>query len=213
MARNISNIHDLISFIERKERGVFTLPAQKDMVLNAGQLDIFNRYFEPYNQGNDNIHDALKPFKIDYQFTSASDGRVTLPSNAVHLLKNIFTLTGSTINRCRGVNEAQWVDAITNQLRPVSLSKPIYKQYQNGFTLYPQSTQIGFLSYLKLPAVPVYGYTQSGRQITYDANTSTQIEFDDIYINEIIARAMFYLGYNLSEGDIAEFDKKYKSTQ
>lgn len=211
MARNISNIHDLISFIERKERGVFTLPPQKDIILNAGQLDVYNRYFEPYNQGNENIHDALKPFKVDYQFASDSNGFVSLPANAIHLLRNVFTVYGSTVNRAREVNEAQWVDAITNQLRPVSLTRPVYKQYQTGFTLYPQTTQAGFLSYLKLPAVPVYGYTQSGRQITYDPATSTQIEFDDIYVNEIIARAMFYLGYNLSEADISEFDKQYNS--
>lgn len=209
MARNISNIHDLITFIENKERGTFTTPAQKDIALNSGQIDVYNKYVAPYLAGDDNIHDALKPFKVNYQFTSAADGTVSLPSDAVHLLKNIFTVTGSTVNRVRILNEAQWVDAITNQLRPVNSTNPICKEYGRGFNLYPQTLQIGILSYLKMPVAPVYGYDQVGRVITYNPATSTQIEFDDVYVNDIIARAMFYIGFNLSEKDIIEFDKLY----
>lgn len=208
MSYNISTIHDFISFIERKERGVFTLPAQKDAVLDAGQMDVFKKYFSLYGETQE-IHDAINPFKVNYQFASAADGTVTLPTDYMHLLPNVFTVTGSTVNKVRFLNEDEWVDAIDNQLRPVSTARPIAKDYGNGFNLYPQTAQTGFLTYVRRPVTPVYGYSQVGRVITYNSATSTQIEFSDVYITEIIARAMFYLGYNLSEQDIVNFQKEY----
>lgn len=206
MARDINDIHTIITDLIKKERGVFVTPAQKDEALNSGQLDVYAEYFALYGV-NQEVHDALNPFKVNYQFTSASDGTVTLPSDYQHLLPNVFTVTGSTVNKVRFLNEDEWVDAIDNQLRPVTTSSPIAKDYGNGFNLYPQSLQTGFLTYLRLPAVPVFGYTQVGRTITYNPSTSTQIEFSDIYINKIIAKAMFYLGYNMSEEDITNFQK------
>lgn len=204
MARNINDIVTLIWFIERKERGVFTTSEQICMLLNTGQLEVFEEYFSEYAKSN-HLHDALNIFKQNYQFASAADGTVTLPANYMHLLPNVFTVTGSTINKVRFLNEDEWVDAITNQLRPVSTSAPIAKGYGSGFNLYPQTAQSGFLTYLRIPNVPVFGYNVSGRTITYDPSTSTQLDWDDVYINRIIAKALGYLGINLNERDITEF--------
>ncbi len=204
MARNIAQIHTLFQYIERKQRGVFTTDPQIDMLLNQAQLEVYEYFFSLYGI-NQTVHDAINPFKVNYQFTSAADGTVTLPADYIHLLPNVFTVTGSTINKVRFVNEDEWVDAITSQLRPVTLTTPIAKDYGNGFNIQPQSLQIGFLTYMRLPAVPVYSYTQVGRAITYDPNTSVQIEFADVYITKIMAKALGYLGINMSEQDITEF--------
>jgi hypothetical protein len=95
--------------------------------------------------------------------------------------------------------------ALTSQLRTVSTSKPIAKDRSTGFQLYPQVLQTGFYNYLRRPATPVLGYTQTGRAITYNPNTSTQLEFTDVYINNIIARALKFWGINMAEQDIQQF--------
>ena len=105
----------------------------------------------------------------------------------------------------RFVNEDELPFALTSQLRTVSTSKPIAKDTSGGFQLYPQSTQTGFYNYLRRPNAPVLGYTQTGRTITYDPNTSTQLEFTDVYINNIIARALKFWGINMAEQDIQQF--------
>jgi hypothetical protein len=58
---------------------------------------------------------------------------------------------------------------------------------------------------LRRPATPVLGYTQSGRTVTYDPNTSTQLEFTDVYINNIISRALKFRSINMAEQDIQQF--------
>lgn len=202
--RNISDIHSLIRFIERKEKGTYTLDSEIDALLDAGQLEVLEDYFRLYGL-NQVVHDALNPFKQNYQFTSDPDGVVSLPSNYLHLLGGVFTVTGSTINKVRFVQEDEWVDAITSQLRPATTSKPIAKDYRTGFNLWPQVTQVGYCVYLRRPATPVFAFSQSGRTITYNVAASTQLEWEDIYIDKIIAKALGYLGINLAEADITQF--------
>lgn len=202
--RNISDIHNFIDFIIMKERGAFITPEEIDEALDAGQLTQFAIYFAPYGQ-NQTIHDALRPFRIYYPFTSASDGSVTFPSDYLHMLGSPFTVYGSTIYSVNFVNEDEWVNAVRSQLRPNTLGNPIARDTSTGFALNPQQQQIGFFTYLKRPAIPVYGYTQVGRVITYDPLTSTQLEWSDIYINAIIGQALKYLGVNLTEEQILQY--------
>lgn len=206
--RTIADIVDFVQYICRKERGIFITPAQCTSNLDAGQLDSFEEYFKLYGE-NQVIHDALRPFRVYYQFTSDSSGFVTFPSDYLHLVGTAFTVSGSTVNEITFPNEDEFISALKSQLRPVSLSDPIARDTDTGFSLYPQSTQIGFFTYLKRPDTPVYGYTQLGRVITYDPNTSTQLEWSDVYINNIIAKSLRYVGINMTEPEISQFAEMY----
>lgn len=213
MARNIQNITDLLRFIIRKERGQFITYAEATASLDAGQLDLFNQYFEVYGQ-NQTIHDALDVFRVYQPFTSAADGSVTYPDDYLHLLAGVFTVTGSTVNKVRFVNTDQYPDAVRNQLRPVSLSKPIAMDTAIGFQLFPQSQQTGAYNYMRRPATPIFAYTQVGRTITYDAANSVQLQWLDNYIDNIIAKTLKYFSINMDEDKIAAFAEQLdKETQ
>lgn len=204
MGRNIVQINDLLRFIIRKERGAFITIEEADSSLDAGQLDAFSDYFKMYGE-TQQVHDALRPFRVRQSFTSDSNGLVTFESDYLHMLPDVYTVTGSTINKVRFVNEDEFVTARTSQLRPVSTSRPIAKDASNGFYLYPEVSQGGFYTYLRRPATPRYAYTIVDRVVTYDEANSTQIEFSDIYINNIIAKALKYYSINLGEQDIMQF--------
>jgi hypothetical protein len=204
MAYNINDVYNFLVFIVRKERGVFiTIPEAMQTIDNA-QLEATEDWFSQYGV-TQIIHDAIRKLRSQVQFTSASDGQVVFASDYLHMIGNPYTVTGSTINAVRFVNEDELPFALTSQLRPVSTSKPIAKDTSVGFQIYPQSTQTGFYNYLRRPVTPVLGYTQTGRTITYDPNTSTQLEFTDVYINNIIARALKFWGINMAEQDIQQF--------
>ena len=204
MAYNINDVYNFLVFIVRKERGVFiTIPEAMQTIDNA-QLEATEDWFSQYGV-TQIIHDAIRKLRSQVQFTSASDGQVTFASDYLHMIGNPYTVIGSTINAVRFVNEDELPFALTSQLRPVSTSKPIAKDTSVGFQIYPQSTQTGFYNYLRRPATPVLGYTQTGRTITYDPNTSTQLEFTDVYTNNIIARALKFWGINMAEQDIQQF--------
>jgi hypothetical protein len=204
MAYNINDVYNFLTFIVRKERGVFITIPEAMQTLDNAQLEATEDWFAGYG-ATQILHDAIRKLRTQVQFTSASDGMVTFVSDYLHMIGNPYTVTGSSVNAVRFVNEDELPYALTSQLRPVSTSKPIAKDSSVGFQLYPQSTQTGFYNYLRRPATPVLGYTQTGRTITYDANTSTQLEFTDVYINNIIARALKFWGINMAEQDIQQF--------
>jgi hypothetical protein len=205
-ARNISDIYNLVDYICRKQRGVFITPSEFNQVITSSQLELFEHYWNLFYEQDQQLHDALQPFKVlRYQFASNSSGLVTFPSDYVHLFLGVFSIYGSTICECQFIDNEQIPYALKSQLRPVSLSTPIAEVAPNGFQMYPMSTQIGFYSYLRLPAQPIYGYSQVGRVITYDPNTSVQLEFTDAYVNNIISRSLKYFGINMGEQDIEQF--------
>lgn len=205
MAYNINDVYNFLNFIVRKERGVFITIPEAMQNLDSAQLEAVEDWFSGYGT-TQTLHDAIRKLRSQVQFTSATyTGDVTFPSDYLHLIGNPYTVTGSTVNAVRFVNEDELPFALTSQLRPVSSTKPIAKDTATGFQLFPQNAQVGFYNYLRRPATPVLGYTQSGRTITYNPVTSTQLEFTDVYINNIIARALKFYGINMAEQDIAQF--------
>lgn len=208
MARNINDLYNFFQYILRKERGVFCTPTEFNANMDAGQLDAVEEWFAPYGQ-TQQLHDALRPIRVYYQFTSDAAGFVTFPSNYLHILGQPFTVTGSSVNRVQFKNEDELPFELTSQLRPVSNSYPVAVDTNVGFSIYPQQTQIGFFNYLKRPATPILAYTQVGRVITYDPVNSVQLEFTDAYLNNILAKGLRYAGVNMNEQTIQQFAQAY----
>jgi hypothetical protein len=205
--RNINDLYNLADYICRKERGVFINPQEFTDAMDWGQMELYQTCFAVYGV-NQTIHDALSNFKVRQQFTSAADGTVTFNSDYLHLLGGVFTVTGSTINPVRFLSQDELPQALTAQLRAVSLSSPIAVDNAGGFYLYPQSQQTGFYTYMKRPAIPVLAFTLSGtdgRTVTYNPSGSTQLEFTDIYYNNILSRALKLIGINMDEQGIEAF--------
>ena len=204
MAYNINDIYNQMLFIVRKERGVFVTTNEAMQTLDNAQLEAVEEWFSAYGT-TQIIHDAIRKLRVQKSFTSDSTGLVTFDSDYLHLIGGAYTVSGSTINNVRFLNEDELALALKSQLRVVSASNPIAIDASVGFRLYPAATQSGFYNYLRRPVTPVLGYTQSGRTITYDPGTSTQLEFTDVYINNIISRALKFWGINMAEQDIQQF--------
>jgi len=208
--RNINDYYNFYLYVCRKERGTFVTPTQFTQNLDAGQLDCFEEWFKPYG-ANQEIHDALRPFRVYQIFTSNAAGFVTYQSDYFHLLGQPFTVTGSTVNRIEFLNEDELPFALTSQLRPVTTAYPIAVDTSTGFSIYPQTTQTGAYFYLRRPATPVLSFTQVGRVITYDSATSVQLEWNEVYINNILAKALKYAGINMNEQGILQYAEAYNN--
>ena len=202
--RNINDIYNILLYIARKQRGVFISPDEAMTILDNGQLELTQKGFEQF-QINQTIVDILSPFKEKVQTTTQSDGQCVMPSNYAHLLGSVYTIYGSTVNAVKFVNEDELPLVLTNLLRPVNLSNPIAIDSALGFQVFPNTAQTIFYTYLRSPVKPYLAYTQVGRTVTYDPANSIQIEFYDIYINNIISRALKYLGINIDEQGIEQF--------
>jgi len=197
-------------YIVRKQRGGMISMSEAQTALGRGQLDAVDAWFEIYGT-TEKIHDAIRQLRVFQPFTSDSAGEVAFQADYLHLLGNPFTVYGSTITKMRFISEDEFANAMTSQLREVSNDYPIAVNSDTGFTIYPQQVQVGSYWYIRTPNEPIIGYTQTGRTITYDPGSSVQLEFTDNYINNIIARALVYVGVNLDETGVAAFAQQYKT--
>ena len=206
--RSINDLYNLFRDLVRKERGTYITIPQFNNYMDSGQMDAVAEWFEPYGQ-TQKLHDALRQLRVYQPFTSDSGGLVNYNSNYIHILGNPFTVSGSTVTNLRMINEDEFKDAVTSQLRPISNAYPIAVDTSSGFKIYPEATQTGAYWYLKRPATITLAYTQIGRTITYDAANSIQPDFSDIYFNNLIAKSLKYAAVYMDEKGVADFANQY----
>lgn len=206
---NISEIHDFQDLITSKERGGFNTPAEKDAALDRASLTLFEFFRREYATSIE-AKEALSPFRAKYDYTTNGTGEITLSAaaNFVHLLaidvmvNDPDTPSGFNDDRRYPVmfpNEDELADRLNSQLKQPTRTSPIADILGVGwYNIYPQVVHAGTIYYLTRPDAPVFGYTQSGRQIIYDPNTSTQLQWTEPYLNLVIFLSLRYLGINLN---------------
>jgi hypothetical protein len=161
---------------------------------------------------NQSVNVKLAPFKKATPFTNADNpaGLLSLPTDCMYvnaITVSVYDNTVGALNKpVEFVTEDELAFRLTSTLVPVSDSYPVgTEQASNKTQLYPKTAKAGTIYYFKKPAAPVYSYTQAGRIITYQSSTSTQLEWDDVSVIQIIAKALQLLGVNLQAQDLVQF--------
>lgn len=219
---NINDIHNTIQYIVNKDQNQSITHAEIDLILDKAQLVLFNQYhtnpktpaqIEMSRYGDSQrIDDSLSAFKSIYTFATGDtpSGVLTLPAGYMHLISLHTTTYNNQLARnvthaVQIVNEEELSLRLESQVIPLTDEDPVAIMYQSSIRMYPATTKQGQLFYFKRPAVPVFGYTSSGRTATYNSGTSTQLEWKDYDIMNIISIALTYIGINMSSADIAQF--------
>jgi hypothetical protein len=220
---NINDIHNVILFYLNKAQQGFVTHQEIDEVLDRAQMTLFDQYHTNpkqavnapvENYGNSQrIDDALSPFKQKYTFNSIAtpSGVITLPVNYQHLIALYTSVYNSQLGRnvysaVQVLAEDELIERLESQVIPISADDPVAIMNSNNLIqLFPEVASTGAVYYFKRPAVPVFGYTQVGRAITYNPLTSTQLEWRDQDINNIIVIALQYYGLNMKSQDIMQF--------
>ena len=221
MALTIDKVHERIEFLVKKNQWGYISHEQIDICLDMSQLELFEDYYgnpnkyqagrpiPPVSYGSTNkVQDSLRNFitteTIDVTFAPA--GLITIPTDYRDYLGAFITYTdsGNTVtHELDMVSEAQRGIALNSQLFSVrstaDLSSSFISMVDSGFQIYPATTYAGQFTYLRLPAVPVFGYTQVGRTITYASGSSTQLEWGDDDIDKIIQKALGFIAIGLED--------------
>lgn len=231
MAYTIEEIHNRILFLIDKERNGFITHAEIDQALDIAQmrrLDFLYGNPVQYQPGapipqvslgvTQYVHDALSPFvkRLALSSGNTTAGAITMPTDylrSISVKTNVYNneLATTITYDITPVTEEELAGRLKSQIIPVSTTEPVYVQRAGVLQVYPQATFTGELIYLKRPAKPVFGYTQSGRTITYNSGTSTQMEWRDDQVEHIINATVEILGFNLDDTTTMQYgDKKNK---
>ena len=79
--------------------------------------------------------------------------------------------------------------------------------------VYPQESFAGYAFYFKKPEAPAMSYTiADDRTFTYDLGGSTQLEWADTCIMQIVIKAVELLGVNIDSARLLQYTQ-YKDVQ
>jgi hypothetical protein len=226
MAQYIEGIVDFIQFQCKKERGVFLAPEEIEDAVNRASMDMFKEKFglpEEYQPGRpvprisyeltQKLTDDMRVFKKKVSLTPAS-GVVNLPSDYVHVSKIGYQPADATKEEVgfEIVDDAQWHSRINRKTAAPSADYPICNIQATQIEIRPTSLNNVKLTYLKMPAKVVWGYTLvSGRPVYADTGgvngNSVDPDWPEITHNDLINRACSYLGLHIIDKDLIQFSE------
>ena len=215
----INKIHDFILNTIRKERLALPTHSIIDGYLHRSQMEIFAELCDDLDGQEEN--QAVTPFKLREQFTydGLGTGIIAFPAEYAYLLGIFAIVYDSRANvgvtkKIQLVSEDQLANALRSQVRPISQNSMVGTLESGGVRLYPNVPVAGYTHYLKNPIAPVYAYTLSGRTVTYNSGSSTQLLWNDMFQDKIIAKTLMYLGAMLDDSQTVQFGQlKDQSTK
>lgn len=146
------------------------------------------------------------------------------PGGTITVYKTTYPSSWSVVEF---LSEDQWAHRISSKLLAPSATEPIAKVLTKGgevegidvnnsnaattitfdnvlVQLWPRQGYDLECVYLRRPAAPNYVFTSSGRTVTYDANASTQMEWNDQALTVIMELAINILAENLQDQSLAQ---------
>jgi hypothetical protein len=105
-------------------------------------------------------------------------------------------------------NEDEIGDRLNSQINPPLETAPVGQMVAaRTIQLFPSNrVYTGFITYMRRPKKPVYGYSiVGGRSIVYDPSSSVQLEWKDSDINFILLKGLASIGINLSDQEVSQF--------
>jgi hypothetical protein len=212
--KNIAAIHEFIRFLVKKHRNGFLSPEEIDDAVNWASLDLFNSLYgmtETYQQGRpvpptaygmtQKVLDDLQVFITDPTALTLTAGVAPLPADYCHWSKIETTNDGDNFRRNR-------------KIAAPSTKSPVCRIFNNKIEFLPTNLLAVDLTYLKYPVKAEWAYTIVNNRPVYDDGNSVAIEWGEDNHQEIIARALKYLGLNLEDTAVYQYaDIKTKTGQ
>lgn len=221
----IDKLHNDIQLLARKSGHLYLEPEDIDAAINRASLDKFKKYFglpEDYQPGRPvpkiayeqtkKVSDAMRVFKVKASLVPDVNGKVTIPANYVHTSMIAYQPTaGGEEVEVKEVDDARWVSRINRITSAPSLDLPVCNFQATEIEVRPKTLPNIKLTYLKLPTTAAWGYTvDADGNHTFNAGTSTDLDWPEIEDTDILAGAISYLGLAIEDGDMVSYGEMRK---
>jgi hypothetical protein len=150
-----------------------------------------------------NITDLLSPFKTQV-YGQPLTGIFDKPVDYMRF-SSISVTRGKYQQQEKIVmcTDGQWAEASRSTIVPPE-RRPIANEQNDHFRFLPADLKI-YLTYLKKPTYPVYGFTRSDGVPVYNPLTSTDTEFTELALPDLVHRICLYAGFNLERNDVMQY--------
>lgn len=224
-------INDVVRFVEflKKKGRIGNVSKQEIMdCLHRAQIDYFKfiyglperyqlgRPVPPVNyEATQKLMDATSRFKTlikssDGSMTyNSSTGIITLPANYLHLT-DLYYISGTSRTTISVQEDARFIQRLTRKTATVQ-NNPIARFIGQTIHIEPKGLTNLEALYLRTPNKPVWGFTLSGDRQVFDAGTSTDLEWSEVHVNDIVYRALVMMGVALEDNWQIQFGTQRKN--
>lgn len=207
---NINDIYKVVSYLVDKYQGTYLSPDDFNMAVNTAQRQYLNfltgetqeatatRRPGRYSgmQENVTIGGSLSVF--------LKEGTLTISSQLAAQPSDFYKISAMRTTdddfAVRRVGADKIYAYVNNAIDIPTLTEPIYTEIGNNFKFFPNTLTSAKIVYFRKPAdaawVPVTN------TLTYDPTASTQLEWPENDLNDIIYRTIGIIGINLKDGDL-----------
>jgi hypothetical protein len=200
---NINDIYKLVSYLVDKYQGTYLSPDDFNMAINMAQRQYLNflteETLETTGRGTGQpfvTRGSLSGFLKESTLTISSQ-LATYPSDYYKISAMRTTNDDFSI---RKVGADKLYSYINNSIDSPTLSEPIYTEIGSNFKFFPNTLTSAKIIYFKQPVdaawVPLTG------TLTYNPSASTQLEWPENDVNDIIYRTIGIIGINVKDGDL-----------
>jgi hypothetical protein len=233
---DLNDVRNFVNVIlkEHSPTKVFMPPVQFVDVINQCSLIQFKKKIglpEEYRPGQPVPRQAyeitkrltldLMPFKVEMGTTTTplvvdAYGIATLPDNCYYPSAFGFRLyrNGSLDYReVDVVNDMEWGARLRNSITRPTQKYPVCNFLGNHKVRFsPINLKKVDFVYLKYPTPAVFGFTIVDGFIKYNVNTSTQLEWDDVNMIDIIMMFLERMGVIMNRADLIQHAQKVEGT-
>ena len=106
------------------------------------------------------------------------------------------------------LSDLEYQDRVTTVHTKPDFMFPICKMIAEGILVNPKEISHIHLGYLRLPTSPVYAVTTDNGYNEYDSSGSTELDWDDMNVMDIISLIMAGIGIKIQNTDVLEYANK-----
>tara|TARA_R110000824_G_scaffold41286_1_gene122971 strand:+ start:246 stop:932 length:687 start_codon:yes stop_codon:yes gene_type:complete len=213
MAVNIDTVYQKVLAIANKEQRGYITPQQFNLFADKAQKEIIDQYFYDINQfsrlhGNDTEYSDMLELLDEKLGALKSSSTQTLSNGSFSLSSDVYRI-GSIIVKDSNV-EVEPINYNEHKLRNLSpltkpiLKRPVYINKGNKINIYPNTITDVFLSYIKVPDKPTWGYVVVGDKPLYNPDTSENFKLHPIEESELVYRILIFSGVSIEKPGLTQ---------
>jgi len=222
---DINEIRTLFNYIARKNTSsnAWANKDQFNLMINRASITKFLRLFGKEEQyfGDKavpriaysktlKINEDLRPFLKEEEVVVDSEGKSVFPTDYYYPYDAFYKRVenGEEVFTTIELVEPQIENyRRTSRVVTPTFYKPIAVPKADHIQFRPLNLRFATVQYLKIPADMIWGGTVSGTQEIYDAALSTQPEWGDAALNDIVSIALSYIGISVKDTEVQQYSE------
>ena len=212
MAISVDTVYQKVLALANKEQRGYITPQEFNLFADQAQMEILEQYFYDINQfgripGNDTEYsDMLRLLDEKLAILKKSstetvtNGVLALSSN-VYKLGSIYHDSGAKLEE---INYNEHKLRNLSSLTKPTLKRPIYVNQNGKINIYPNTITSVFISYVKKPLKPNWGYVVVNDKPLYNSTSSTDFELHPTEEPELVYRILVFAGIAIEKPQLSQ---------